>query len=132
MLIYGIDVFLDNVAEAQARMAHVLLGQYQTDALSTVEPTTGFLNVAALILGDNIVCGDPLNAAHRIELCDGGRRAVLASSAWWSFALVPPAERDLFWGERVQDAEPVHYAELRADTKPATKAGTRRTTRSSR
>lgn len=67
--IYGVDVSAENVVEARGRMAHVLLGHYQTDA-NTVEPTAGFLNAAALILGDNIVCGDMLNAAEQIELCD--------------------------------------------------------------
>ena len=75
--IYGVDISPENVTEARGRMAHVLLKHYQADA-NTIEPTTGFLNAAALILGDNIVLGDTLNAADQIELCDwrphpGGR-----------------------------------------------------------
>jgi SAM-dependent methyltransferase len=125
--IYGVDISPENIAEARGRMAHVVLEYYQTDA-NTVEPTVGFLNAAALILGDNIVVGDTLNAADQIELCEwrphpGGRFQRV-----WSYALVPPAERDLFWAERIQDAEPVHYAELVADL-PKTKAKPR-TTRS--
>jgi SAM-dependent methyltransferase len=127
--IYGVDISPENIAEARGRMAHVVLEHYQNDA-NTVEPTVGFLNAAALILGDNIVCNDTLNAADQIELCEwrphpGGRFERV-----WSCALVPPDERDLFWTERVQDTEPVHYSELIADTKPAEKA--RRTTRSIR
>lgn len=127
--IYGLDISPDNVAEARGRMAQVLLGHYQTDA-NTVEPTTGFLNAAAVILGDNIVLGNTLADPHRIELCDwrpvGGGRFQRV----WSYALVPPAERDLFWAERIQDAEPVHYAELRVEPAPAER--TKRATRAAR
>jgi len=51
--IYGVDISPENVTEACSRMAHVILEHYQADA-NTIEPTTGFLNAAALILGDNI------------------------------------------------------------------------------
>lgn len=111
--IYGVDMSPDNVAEARARMAHVLLGHYQADA-NTVEPTVGFLNAAAVILGDNIVCGDTLADAHRIELCEWRAASGGRFQRVWSYALVPPAERDLFWSERIEDTEPVHYTELRA------------------
>lgn len=124
--IYGVDISPDNVAEARGRMAHVLLGHYQADA-NTVEPTVGFLNAAALILGDNIVCGDTLAEAHRIELCDWRPKSGGRFQRVWSHALVPPAERDLFWAERIQDPEPVHYSELRAEPAPVTKAAKRRT-----
>ena len=130
--IYGIDVSPDNVAAARARMAHVLLSHYQTDA-NTVEPTTAFLNAAALILGDNVVCGDTIGAARRIELCDWRPASGARFQRVWSYALVPPAERDLFWAERIQDADPVHYAELPADSKiPKTRTPRRRTTRAAR
>jgi hypothetical protein len=114
--IYGVDISRENIAEARGRMAHAVLERYQNDA-NTVEPTGGFLDAAALILGDNIVCGDTLNAPAEIEFCEwrphpGGRFQRL-----WSFALVPPNERDLFWAERIQDTEPVHYSKLVADTK---------------
>ena len=92
--IYGVDISPENVTEARGRMAHVLLEHYQADA-NTIEPTTGFLNAAALILGDNIVLGDTLNAADQIELCDwrphpGGRFQRV-----WTYASVPPADRHL-------------------------------------
>lgn len=67
--IYGVDISPKNVTEARARLAHLLLEHYQTDA-NTIEPTPGFLHAAALILGDNIVLGDTLNAADELELCD--------------------------------------------------------------
>ena len=119
--IYGVDISMDNVTEARARMAHVLLSYYQSDA-NTVEPTTGFLNAAAMIIGDNVVLGDSLNDADQIELCEwrpfpGGRFQRV-----WSYALVPQGARDLFWQERVQDAEPVHYSELVAEPKKGTSA----------
>lgn len=117
--IYGIDISQENVTEARARMAHIILDHYQTDA-STVEPTPGFVNAAAIIIGANIVHGDTLNEADQIELCEwrphpGGRFQRV-----WSQALVPPNERNLFWAERVEDNEPVHYSEL-AGTLPAAK-----------
>ena len=116
--IYGVDISPENVTEARGRMAHVLLEHYQADA-NTIEPTTGFLNAAALILGDNIVLGDTLNAADQIELCDwrphpGGRFQRV-----WTYALVPQADRHLFWFERVQDDEPVHYSEFMPPQKPS-------------
>ena len=124
--VYGVDISMDNVTEARARMAHVLLSHYQSDA-NTVEPTTGFLNAAAIIIGDNIVLGDSFNDADQIELCEwrpfrGGRFQRV-----WSCSLVPQYSRNLFWQERVQDAEPVHYSELVAEPKKG--ASTKRATR---
>lgn len=110
--IYGVDISPENITEARARMAHVLLEHYQGDA-NTVEPTTGFLNAAALIIGDNVVLGDTLNGSHDIELCDWQPHPKGCFLRVWSCALVPEAERDLFWMERVQDGEPVHYSALR-------------------
>jgi hypothetical protein len=127
--IYGIDISPDNVAEARGRMAHGLLGHYQTDA-NTVEPTTGFLNAVAVILGANIVLGDTLADARRIELCDWRPSSGARFQRMWSYALVPPAERDLFWSERVQDHEPIHYAELRVESVAATRTR-KRTARAS-
>lgn len=109
--IYGVDISPENVTEARGRMAHVVLEHYQTDA-HTIQPTTGFLNAAALMLGDNIVVGDTLNAADAVELCDWQPRPGACFQRLWSFALVPPGERDLFWAERIEDAEPVHYSQL--------------------
>jgi SAM-dependent methyltransferase len=109
--IYGVDISPENIAEARGRMAHVVLEHYQADA-NTVEPTIGFLNAAALIIGDNIVVGDTLNAAGDVELCDWQPAPGGCFQRVWSFALVPEADRDLFWSERVQDTEPVHYSAL--------------------
>ena len=120
--IYGVDISPENVTEARARMAHVLLERYQQDA-STVEPTAGFLNAAALVLGDNVVVGDTLNDARDIELCDWQPRPGGCFVRVWSAALVPEDEHDLFWMERVQDPKPVHYSDL---CQPAVKARRRR------
>lgn len=125
--IYGVDISLENVTEARARMAHVLLEQYQRDA-NTVEPTTGFLNAAALILGSNIVRGDTLNNARDLELCDWQPRPGGCFVRVWSCALVPEHNRDLFWMERVQDAAPVHFSEL-APNLPASKSVRKRVAR---
>lgn len=120
--IYGIDVSAENVTEARARMAHVLIGHFQSDA-NTVEPTSGFVNAAGLILGANIVQGDTLSAPERIELCDWQPVAGAAFRRVWSHALVPPAERDLFWSERAEDALPVHYANLTSSSERTRAAG---------
>ena len=120
--IYGVDISPENVTEARSRMAHVLLEYYQQDA-NTIDPTPGFLNAAALILGDNIVVGDTLKSARDVELCDWQPRPAGCFVRVWSCALVPVPERDLFSMERVQDPKPVHYSALR---QPAVKARSRR------
>ncbi|WP_458107689.1 hypothetical protein M1D51_19485 [Arthrobacter sp. R3-55] len=109
--IYGVDISAENISEALGRMANVLLEHYQFDA-NTTQPTTGFLHASALILGDNIVVGDTLNAPEQVQLCDWQPRPGGCFVRVWSNALVPPNERDLFWAERIQDSEPVHYAAL--------------------
>jgi hypothetical protein len=109
--IYGVDISPENVTEARRRMAHVILRYYRSDA-PTVRPTTGFLNAAALMLGDNITLGDILNAADEVELCDWQPHPGGCFRRVWSRALVAEAERDLFWVERIQDREPVHYTAL--------------------
>lgn len=109
--IYGVDISPENITEARARMAHVLLEQYQRDA-NTLEPTTGFLNAAALILGDNIVQGDTLNGAHLVELCDWQPHPGGCFRRVWTHALIPDGDRDLFWAEWVQDAEPTHFSTM--------------------
>jgi SAM-dependent methyltransferase len=120
--IYGIDISQENVTEARARMAHVVLDHYQTDA-NTVQPTSAFVNAAALIIGSNVVRGDTLAEADRIELCEWRPHPGGCFQRIWSQALVPPAERNLFWAERIQDAEPVHYSRLVEETgRPAKKA----------
>ncbi|MDP2289111.1 MAG: type III restriction endonuclease subunit M [Actinomycetota bacterium] len=117
--IYGVDISPENITEARARMAHVMLEHYQRDA-NTVEPTPGFLTAAALILGDNIVLGDTLNDADDIELCDWQPHPGGCFVRVWSNALVPEDQRHLFWVERIQDVEPVHYARLVQSKPPAT------------
>ena len=109
--IYGVDISAENIAEARARMGHVILSHYQADA-NTVDPTAGFLSALIAILGANIVTGDTLNSAHEIELCDWRPHPGGHFKRVWSAALVPPDERDLFWAERVEDTEPVHYSKL--------------------
>ena len=120
--IYGVDISMDNVTEARARMVHTLLSHYQADA-PTVEPTVGFLNAAALIIGDNIMLGDCLNDADRLEFCDWQPSAGGCFQRVWSCALVPEHEQTLFWQERIQDTEPVHYSAL---VPPATTSKTKR------
>jgi hypothetical protein len=123
--IYGVDISMDNVIESRARMAHTVLGHYQSDA-KTIEPTAGFLNAAALILGDNIVLGDLINNADEIELCEWRPFSAGRFQRVWSYALVPEYARKLFWQERVQDVEPIHYSELVAvATPPRAKSRTR-------
>ena len=109
--ICGIDISPENVTEARGRMVHVLLDRFQNDA-NTIQPTLGFLNAAALMLGDNIVIGDTLNAAEDIELCDWQPLPGGCFQRVWSAALIPEDERGLFWAKRVQDGQPVHYSEL--------------------
>ena len=108
---------MENVTEARARLAHVLLSHYQSDA-NTVQPTSGFLNASAVIIGSNIVVGDTMNAPEVIEMCDWRARPAGCFERVWSHALVPPHSRDLFWAERFQDVTPVHFSDLAASREP--------------
>lgn len=109
--IYAVDISLENVSEARTRMAHALVSHFNADA-PRVRPTRAFLNAAALILGDNIVLGDSLTRAEEIELCEWVPAAGAKFLRIWSPALVAPENRDLFWAERVQDKDPIHYSGL--------------------
>jgi SAM-dependent methyltransferase len=109
--VYGVDISTENVIEARARMAHTLLAHYQSDA-NTIAPTAEFLTAAALVIGDNIVRGDTLNAADQVELCDWQPHPGGKFRRVWSYSLVPLDERLLFWAERVQDEQPVHFSQL--------------------
>ena len=119
--IYGVDICSENVTEARGRIAHVLLEHYQSDA-NTVQPTPGFLSAASLMIGSNMVVGDTLNSFETIELCDWRPHSGGCFQRVWSFALVPSAQRDLFWAERVQDPLPVHYDNLAAESSCATRS----------
>ncbi len=116
--IYGVDISLENITEARARMAHALLSHYQSDA-NTIEPTPGFLHAAALILGANIVVGDTLNKAHEIELCDWQPRPHERFLRVWTHALIPRDPFTFAYPSQHDDAEPVHYAAM---TSPGAKS----------
>lgn len=110
--IYGVDISASNIDEARNRMADVVNDHYWADLGD--DPGALFTAAVGAILSANITCGDTIGAPESIQLCDwqplpGGRfRRV------WSPALVPVDQRDLFWSETVQDAEPVHYTALSA------------------
>lgn len=118
--IYGIDISHENVIEARGRLAHTLLEHYQMNA-NTAEPTVGFVQSAAMILEANVVHGDTLTEASIIELCDWQPHPQGRFRRVWSKALIPEFERDLFWSERVQDPEPVHFSELSSANIPSPK-----------
>lgn len=120
--IYGVDISPDNVVEARARVAHMLQEYYWTDT-DTVAPTAGFLRAVALVLAANIVVGDTLTAADAVELCDWQPRPGGCFQRVWTYALVPESDRNLFWAERVQDPEPVHYAQLTPNVTLSTPTG---------
>src|SRR3712207_8250342 len=83
----GIDISIENVTEARARMAHALLAHYQSDA-NTVAPTDGFRSeehtselqsrqylVCRLLLEKNISeC--PVSIEHVYHLLDLRRHRV--------------------------------------------------------
>ena len=123
--IYGVDISHENVTEARGRMAHLLLDHYETDG-NTLRPTQGFLVAASLILSANIIQGDTLNAADEIEMCDWQPQPGGCFVRVWSCALVPVGERDLFWEERIQDGQPVHYSELATADVRANETGAKR------
>lgn len=112
---YGVDISEENVTDSRTRLAHEVLFHFQEDAPG-VGPTDGFLNAAAQILGDNIAQGDSLNSPENIELCEWVPSAGFRFQRIWSPALVPEHARDLFWMERFQDDEPIHYSLLVAES----------------
>ena len=65
-----------------------------------------------LVRGDNIVQGDTLNGAHLVELCDWQPHPGGCFRRVWTHALIPDGDRDLFWAEWVQDAEPTHFSTM--------------------
>ena len=116
--IYGVDISHQNVVEARGRLARTMLEHYNMDA-NTVEPTLGFLQSAAMILDANIVHGNTITDVTTMEFCDWKPHSHGKFQRIWSCALVPEFERDLFWAERVQDVDPVHYSDLASTNKPA-------------
>lgn len=114
--IYGIDIDARNVADARQRMVKVLLEHFRTD-VAPVKPTGGCLTAAALVLGSNVVSANTLTDAETLELCDWQPHPAGRFVRVWSHALVPEEERGLFWSERVQDAQPVHYSVMVAETR---------------
>lgn len=123
--IYGIDISQENITEARARLAHVLLDHFESDA-NTVVPSPGFMSAAGLIIAANVVLGDTLNAADQVELCDWQPHPRGCFVRVWSYALVPDNQRDLFWEERIQDKAPVHYSELAIADVRSKKTGAKR------
>lgn len=109
--IYGIDISPDNIAEAHHRLAQTLADHHgRWDVAPPL--SDGFWSTAQLILDANIVVGDTLAQADRIELCDWRHHDGQRFQRVWSHALIPPADRDLFWSERIQDPQPIHYRQL--------------------
>jgi len=114
--IYGIDISCENTAESRARLARTILRHYQRDA-PKIEPTRGFLGAVEQVLEFNIVQGNSLTGVADIEFCDWVPISSYRFRRVWSPAMVAVEDRDLFWGETVQDAEPVHYSRLGETTK---------------
>ena len=108
--IYGVDISPENVVESRARLAQMLIDHYQSE--TQADPTPGFLDSAELILDANVIEFDMLTDAADVELCDWRPAAQASFQRVWSPALVPRSERDLFWAERIEDPEPVHYSQL--------------------
>lgn len=118
--IYGVDISRGNVAEARERLVRALDAGWAAEAV----PSAAFRAAAECIIEANIVVGDTLNGADQIELCDWQARPGGRFRRVWSRALVPPADRDLFWEERIQDLEPARYSELASTmrrSKPASR-----------
>lgn len=117
--IYAVDIDAGNVAESQERLMSVLRSHYDLDANSTL-PTPGFFPAAAAIVGTNILVGDTLRDATKLEMVDYHATKGHAFVRTWS--LLDDSERtstplDLFSFdvEEKKDTVPVHYS-LLADT----------------
>lgn len=122
--IYGVDICVENVAEARDRIVANVRSHYYNDA-NTVEPTEGFASALKAILATNILQADFLTDAAKTEVIDyqpvqGGyfRRA-------WSMlddSVTAETQPNLFHQEPEpkRDERPVHYRDL-ASTPDATR-----------
>lgn len=127
--IYGVDISHENVTESRSRLAHTILGHYQADA-NTLTPTVGFLTAIGLVLESNVLQGDALSGEDEIDFCDWIPAPNFGFRRIWSPAMVPPENRDLFWIERVEDENPVHYKDLASSEDVAKEANAFRLDRS--
>jgi hypothetical protein len=109
--IYGVDISCENVTESRSRLAHTILGHYQADA-NTLTPTVGLLTAIGLVLELNVVQGDTLTGAGEIDFCEWIPSPSFGFRRVWSSAMVASEDRDLFWSERIEDENPVHYKDL--------------------
>ncbi len=122
--IYGVDICVENVAEARDRIVAYVRSHYYNDA-NTVDPTDGFVSALKAILATNILHADFLTDAATTKVIDyqparGGhfRRA-------WSMlddSVTNATQPDLFHQEPEpkRDERPVHYRDL-ASTPDATR-----------
>lgn len=125
--VYAVDICADNVTESRDRLLAVLRSHYDLDANSTI-PTEGFYPGARAILGTNILQGDTLKDATRMEVVDYHATRGHAFVRTWS--MLDDSERtrtplDLFSFdmEEKKDAVPVHYALLADNPDPVRPAG---------
>ncbi|MDA7565922.1 hypothetical protein N8716_00580 [Pontimonas sp.] len=109
--IYGVDISNENVTESRSRLAHTILGHYRADA-NTLTPTVGFLSAMGLVLQSNILQGNALTGVEEIDFCDWIPSPSFSFTRVWSPAMVALEDRDLFWTERIEDENPVHYKDL--------------------
>ena len=116
---YAIDISPSNVTEARDRLIATLADVHDH------EVSAGFWAAARLVVECNVVVGDTLAHAERIELCDWKPQPGGRFQRVWSYALVPPTDRDLFWAERVQDPDPVHYTDLPTANQPTRRRNAR-------
>lgn len=115
--IYGIDISEDNVSEARERMSAVV-ETHVSEALRG-EPSKGFRDAVAVVLGTNLVQADTLAGGAGVELVEYAPEPGGAFTREWSFPLAPAADLNLFSAGPRRDEAPVHYSELVAQTGPA-------------
>lgn len=114
--IYAVDIDAGNVAESRERLLGVLRSHYDLDANSTT-PTAGFHRAAEAVVTTNVLIGDTLKDATRMEVVDYHATRGFAFLRTWS--MLDDSERastpvDLFTFDEVDKADtvPVHYTAL--------------------
>jgi len=110
--IYGIDIKMDNVWEARARM-RALINYHLDSDLNTQAVSPGFVSAVEVILSTNVIRADALAEAASIELVDYRPGPGGEFRRQWSYLDAEANGLDLFSVMvPCADEVPIHYSQL--------------------
>ncbi|MTD46408.1 type III restriction endonuclease subunit M [Conexibacter sp. W3-3-2] len=116
--IYGIDISQDNVDESRDRMRAVVNSHLDND-LNTKVVSDAFASAVEAILGTNIILGDTVADADRINLVEYRASHGCTFIRTWTTLDAASREMDLFAAMTPKcDARPVHFKELASHPEP--------------